>query len=298
MFGRVAVIIVNWNNRADTLDCLASLREDSYTNKTVILVDNGSTDGAGDAVRAGFPEVTVLEMGRNLGFTGGNNAGIHAALAAGADYLFLLNNDTTVEPDAITQLVAALDAHPQFGLLTPVIHHHDEPDRAWFSGSVLALEEGIAVHDNRRVPHRSEPPFEIPWASGCAMLIRAELMRQLNGFDDRFFLIWEDVDLCIRVREAGAAVGIVPAARIYHRVSSTFRKLSHLERYYHVRNNLLVVLRLGGRRYVRAALRIMVRDVRQSLGAIRRRKTLKDSDLGITIRAFVHHLAGRYGAMH
>src|ERR1700680_2070945 len=94
----VAVVIVNWNGREDTAACLESLRRDGYPRQFVIVVDNDSADGSAAAVRSGFPEATVIEAGANLGFTGGNNLGIRRALDEGADYVYLLNNDTVVEP--------------------------------------------------------------------------------------------------------------------------------------------------------------------------------------------------------
>src|SRR5262245_13324392 len=112
MSPKVAVILVNWNGKADTLACLESLRQDSYVNKQAIVVDNGSTDDSVRVIRDSFPATTLLEAGANLGFTGGNNIGIEHALRSGADYIFLLNNDTTVDPSAIFALVQSAEMAP------------------------------------------------------------------------------------------------------------------------------------------------------------------------------------------
>ena len=214
---RVAIIILNWNGKKDTFVCLESMRKETYGNKEIVLVDNGSTDDSVEEIRRAFPEVTLLALEKNLGFTGGNNAGIEYAVKKGADYVYLINNDTTVEPDALEKLVEAAEENPEAGLVAPVIHDMDPPCAIWFAGSALSLHHGAAWHDNARQPARTEKPYEVPWVTGCAMLLRAELLGQLGGFDDRYFLSWEDVDLSLRVRDAGRKVMVAPTARIYHK---------------------------------------------------------------------------------
>lgn len=239
----IAVILINWNGQADTLECLQSLRQtvSSSLQQTVIVVDNGSSDDSVSAIRQAFPEVTVLETGENLGFTGGNNFGIRHAVEKNFDFLFLLNNDTTLEATALENLVKAAHRHPEFGILTPLIFYYDHPQAPWFVGSILDLEQGVAVHDNRVVPDPENGVQELPWASGCAMLIRADVMKQLEGFDDRYFLNWEDVDLSLRARALGTRIGIVPTAVIQHKVNRSFRGISQIGYYYYVRNNLLLI---------------------------------------------------------
>src|SRR5450755_72122 len=141
---RVAIVIVIWNNKEDTVECLTSFRGDTYPNKQIIIVDNGSTDDSVEVIRASFPEVTVLQTGLNLGFTGGNNVGIDHALESGADYVYLINNDTTVEPDALTKLLEAMLENRDAGLIAPVIHDYDPPRAIWFAGSAMDLRRGAA----------------------------------------------------------------------------------------------------------------------------------------------------------
>jgi len=295
---KIAIIIVNWNGKADTLECLASLSADTYASKQIIVVDNGSRDDSAAAIRAAFPAVMVLETGKNLGFTGGNNAGINVALTQGIDYVYLLNNDTTTEPDALQALVSAAEMHPKYGLLTPVIHYYDAPEDAWFAGSQLDLSLGTAVHDNSRVPAYTAEPFQIPWASGCAMLVRADLMRRLGGFDDRYFLNWEDVDLSLRVYGAGSSIGLVPAARIYHKVGRSFAAAKGAGRYYHVRNNLLL-LSLHGGSTVRHAMRsVVTQRLRENLRAVKNRQMTLIEAVSVILRAVRDHSQRRYGVMH
>ena len=294
MLPRVAIIIVNWNGKADTLECLASLGQDVYPNKQIIVVDNGSADESVAVIRAAYPGVTVLETGANLGFTGGNNAGINHALEQGTDYVFLLNNDTTVEPDALTALVEAAEADSKYGMLTPVIHYFDKPGEAWFAGSQMDLTRGAAYHDNSQVPPRTESPHDIPWASGCAMLVRAEIIKQLGGFDDRYFLNWEDVDLSLRVRKLNSKIGLVPKSRIYHKVGRTFAGASGVGHYYYVRNNLLLALLHSGADYRRAAFIVIFNRFRENLRAIKNRQVNADNSIKITWLAIADHSRRRY----
>lgn len=262
---RVAIIIVIWNGKADTLECLQSLRADAYPSKEIVIVDNGSTDGSVPDIRREFPAATVLETGQNLGFTGGNNVGIRYAIEHGADYVYLLNNDTTVEPDALAALVAAAQSQPQAGLLAPIIYEYYPPRPIWFAGSRMELSRGAAWHDNSRVPEPTDAPYEIPWATGCAMLVPAPLMRELGGFDDRYYLSVEDVDLCVRVRKAGRTICAVPAARIYHKGGRSGQRMSGIRNYYAVRNSLLLMRKHSGAAYFRSGPQLVCSFLWQSL---------------------------------
>ena len=95
-----------------------------------------------------------------------------------------------------------------------MIHDYDPPQAIWFSGSAIDLRTGGAWHDNARQPSRDEAPYEVPWVTGCAMLVRTELLGRLGGFDDRYYLSWEDVDLSVRMRSEGQKLLVAPAARI------------------------------------------------------------------------------------
>lgn len=261
----VSVILVNWNGKADTLECLASLQCDTYPNKRVIVVDNGSTDDSLTLIREQFPDAQIVELGANRGFTGGNNAGIRRALETDTDFIFLLNNDTIVEPDALDALVAATRDYPEVGMFTPVIHYYDDRTAVWLAGTKMDLARGGAVHDNSRIPERDEAPFEIPWASGCAMLIRAEAVHAAGILDDRYFIYWEDVDYSLRIRAAGWGIALVPASRIYHKISQCFQSATATSWHYQVRNHLLCLDTHAGnarKQAKRCALRWYLRECR------------------------------------
>jgi GT2 family glycosyltransferase len=296
MASPVGVVLVNWNGKADTLECLASLRQDTYPNKRLIVVDNGSQDDSVAAIQAEFPDTVIVELGANLGFTGGNNAGIRDALDADMEFILLLNNDTIVEPDALDALVEAAHKHPEVGIFTPVIHYYDDRSHVWLAGTKMDITRGIAAHDNSRVPGRDEAPVEIPWASGCAMLIRAEIVRMVGGLDDRYFIYWEDVDYCLRTRAAGWTIALVPAARIYHKISQCFQSASATSWHYQVRNHLLCLDTHAGSARTQAkrcAIRWYLRECRHHF----KQRRQGANPLAPTLHALWDHCTRRYGRL-
>lgn len=239
----IAIVILNWNGRDDTLACLASVTKIAYTNFHVIVVDNGSGDDSASAIRSAFPEVEIIETGKNLGYAGGNNVGIRRALDLGADYVLLLNNDTVVDPNLVSELVAAAVAHPEGGVFSAKIFYHAEPDRLWYAGAVwLADSEhfqhvGIGEIDDGNTYSEI---VETDYASGCALFIRADVVKQIGLMDPRFFLTYEESDWCYRARAAGYKILFVPTAKLWHKVSASFGGVeSPLQLYFYSRNILL-----------------------------------------------------------
>ena len=295
---RVALVILIWNGMEDTLECLRSLETDTYPNKEIFIVDNGSTDDSVREIGRLFPDVIILETGANLGFTGGNNFGVRHALERKCDYVFLLNNDTTVEPDALGKLVAAAESQPDYGILAPVIHYYDEPRDVWFANSILELHRGAAWHDNSGgEPGLNQAPYEVPWATGCAMLIRTKRMSDMGGFDDRYYLSWEDVDLSLRMRKAGLSVVVVPASRIYHKGGRSGQRMPESKYYYTVRNSLLLVRKhLQGLSRLSAAMRIVAASLLQCRRVYNSEPGEVFRYMRTTFEGIMDHLTGRYGA--
>ena len=134
----VWILVLNWNNGKVTNECLASLQGLVYDDFRVIVLDNGSTDGSVECIRERFPDVEIMELGENLGFAKGNNAGIRAALARGAEYVWLLNNDTTVDPKALRAMVEKAESDPRIGAVGSAIYYMSQPERlkVWGGGYV------------------------------------------------------------------------------------------------------------------------------------------------------------------
>ena len=130
----VCIVVLNWNRRDDTLDCLASLEGLDYPSRWTLVVDNGSTDGSAEAIERAYPAVDVIRAGENLGYAEGNNLGLREALKRGADYVLVLNNDTLVARQMLTHLVAAAEVDQQVGAAGPTIYFHEAPDIIWSAG--------------------------------------------------------------------------------------------------------------------------------------------------------------------
>ena len=238
----VAVIVLNWNGRDDTLACLESLRAVAYQNFHVTVVDNGSTDGSAGAIRRQFPDVALIETGRNLGFAGGNNVGIRNALQQGADYIFLLNNDTVVAPSLLQELVSAAARCPERGIFTARIYYYAQPERIWSAG-VQWLRDRMEfrhVQDDAVNSVDQRGVAQTDYACGCALFARSTIFRDVGLLDAKFFLTYEETDFCYRARRAGIPSYYVPSAVLWHKVSVSFGgSESPLIKYFITRNRLL-----------------------------------------------------------
>ena len=215
---RVEVVVLNWNGWRDTLACIGSLRKLNYSNFGLIVVDNGSTNGSQNHIEMHFPDINVLQTGANLGFGGGCNAGIRQALGQGADYVWLINSDTTVDVNALTELVRVADEQAWTGAVGSVLYEADQPDRIqlWGGGNVHFLT-GISRHQTSSA--------QLDFVSGASMLLRREALTQVGLFDDQtFFMYWEDSDLGFRLRQAGWQLAVAEKSRVWHKLSASLGK--------------------------------------------------------------------------
>jgi GT2 family glycosyltransferase len=223
---KVAVILLNWNNAHFTGPCIRSLQKSDYTNMQILVVDNGSKDGSPELLQSDFPDATLIRNSQNLGFAAGNNVGILAAMAAGAKYVLILNNDTEVDPGLIRELVSACEADDSIGISTAKMYFMEPPNIIWYAGSTVNLWTGTFRHvgygevDNGQFDSVTEPGF----ATGCCFLIRADLLKKLGGFEERFFIYAEDLDLSVRCRKAGYRIVLNPRAKLWHKESGTMAK--------------------------------------------------------------------------
>jgi GT2 family glycosyltransferase len=235
---RVAVIVVNWNGRDITLACLESLSALTYSPAELIVVDNGSVDGSVEAIRARFPSVTLLALPENLRFAGGNNAGMREALAHGADLVLLLNNDTVVDADFLTHMVARMEADRTCGMVAPKIYYFDRPERIWFAGGIISMWTGTMRHVGIREVDRCQFDIarETGYGSGCCVLVRADVIRTIGMLDESYHIYSEDADWSMRVRRAGYKIMFEPRARVWHKVSVSAG--GHLS-WYKLRNKFL-----------------------------------------------------------
>lgn len=211
------MIVLNWNGRDDTPECLGSLLRSDYPALKTIVVDNGSTDGSGDDLERRFPGVCVIRSAQNLGFVRGNNLGLAAGLNQGADLLFVLNDDTVVEPDCITKLVQAFEQDPSLGVGGPLMRRTLQPERLDM-GSDFDFWTGAARVRQFQAGNAAGGVQRIHSVWGCSMMIRAAVLREIGLFDERYIAYFEDADLCLRARTSGWTVAAVTGARLIHKM--------------------------------------------------------------------------------
>ncbi len=242
----VWIVPVNFNGLEDTRKCLRSLAALS-PKASVIVVDNASTENPLPALAAEFPWAHLIRNEKNRGWSGGNNTGIRYALERGAEFIVLLNNDTIVRPDLVARLLAAAEAHPEFGIIGPVIRFMDEPEVVMTDGIGFNRPGTNGVFYHIPVPEAAmEPPAvrEVDIVNGCCMMIRAEVFRRSGAIDDRFFLIHEESDFCLRVQESGFRCGVLAEGLVWHKGSSAFKRSGkRWQRYYDARNLGLLLSR-------------------------------------------------------
>ena len=236
----IGVVIVNWNGRSDTAQCLRSLELVRKEWAECIVVDNASADGSPEALRRDFPWITLLDAEQNLGYAAGNNLGIRTALTRGVEAVFVLNNDCTVFPGALRALSEAAAGDRQIGLAGPLVHRGTALKDSWYAGCNLSRRPFLPGENTERAAIDAATPLDRDYVSGCALFVRRHVVETIGLLDERFFLTWEDTDWSARAHGAGLRTVIVPQARVAHRGSQSFDGLfSPLYCYYFFRNMLL-----------------------------------------------------------
>lgn len=241
-------VVLSWNGREDTLRCLESLVAVRHPGLGIVCVDNASSDGSAQAVRERFPQVELIEAGRNLGYAGGNNLGIRHALARGASWVVLVNNDATVAPDVIDGFDRAARERPDAGMLAGKVYFADRPQVIWFAGqrvSELAGYSGRPRGYGRRDAPRYQRIIPTGRAVGALMAVSRAALEAVGLLDEDLFAYVEDVDWALAMRAAGFGVVFAPGARAWHRVSASSggEGASTATLYYGVRNTVTVLER-------------------------------------------------------
>jgi GT2 family glycosyltransferase len=251
-------VIVNFNGWEDTIKCIHSL-EVHNGQAQFILVDNASAEDRCEEMRHSFPWCDVIREEKNGGWAGGNNAGLRYALERNADWIVLLNNDTTVSPTIVNELKTAIERFPKYGIIGPVINHMDEPDRVMTDGCLFNRPGSPGFFDRLEVvPSKSEPLTitDVDIVNGCCLAVSREVCNKIGLVDEQFFLIHEESDFCLRAREAGFKCGVFNRSLVLHKGSSSFKRTGQrTQRYYDSRNlKLLLNKHIGKHREGRGSL--------------------------------------------
>lgn len=223
---KVGVVLVNWNGGDLTACCIESLLAMTVMPWRIVVFDNASTDGSPDLIASRFPDVLLMRREANVGFTGANNAGIQCLVELGADYIWVLNNDTTVERDCLEQFMRLDGSIDRLGAFGAKILHADPPNTIWYAGARLNPLTFRAPHDGVGRPRSSGEvqPCEVDFVTGCSMLIPRRAIEQVGLFDHRYFAYNEDFDWCLRAKRHGLKLVYAPQAVVYHRVSASLTR--------------------------------------------------------------------------
>lgn len=221
----IGVLLVNWNTSGLTADCVATLRAGRRVPDHITVVDNGSAPEDVQNLRT-LPGLDLLPQSANLGFTGANNLGLAHLLRQGTDYLWILNNDTLVDPGCLEQLSGVLDREPGVGAVTGRIYFAEPRDQLWYAGGYVraltrtARHRGIFETDHGQY----NQPEDITFACGCCLLVRAEVLRRVGGFHPDYFAYCEDAEWSQRAQRAGIRIRYQPTALLWHRISASLKK--------------------------------------------------------------------------
>ena len=212
----VFIIVLNYNGRRYLEECLSSIKLQTYPNYKIIVFDNASKDSSVTYVKSAFPSVILLQSEKNLGFAEGNNVAIRFALNQGANYVFLLNNDTSMDADSLDRLVSTAERDNSIGIVGPAIF--DLKNRTFLQEAGMTTDMfGFPVSLKYDNSHDSNGKIsEVFFVSGCALLIKAEVLKNIGFFDKEYFMFAEDLDLCWRAQLLGYRVIVDRTSKIYH----------------------------------------------------------------------------------
>lgn len=237
---RICVILLNWNGKEDTIECLNSLSKCTYPKFTPIVVDNGSQDDSVEAIRQAHPSVPIFETNENLGFAGGNNIGIKWALSKTFDWIFLLNNDTIVAPDIFEKLLETAYKIPEAKIFGAKLLRYSEPNRIDHLGGAWCKEKAeFLSFSSGDLDTNNQSPTPVDYVCGAGLFMHKSVPLAIGLLEPNFFLFWEETDFCFRARRKGFLVYTCPEGKVWHKISSSFTGGKPHSQYFWWRSRLL-----------------------------------------------------------
>jgi len=240
---KVFIIIIYYNSKNYIFSCLDSLVKsdinNSLINKKIVVVDNASIDGSIQKLEQRYPYIKIIKNKKNIGFAAGNNLAIKYALKNNADYIILLNPDTIIGKDFILPLIKTVDANQKIGIVAPVLKGEYKGKVKYALGQKFNSILGRTEHC--QVKFRPLTASEQAMVSGCSMLIKAEVFKQIGFFDERFFLYFEDSDFCLRARNNNFKIYITPESTVYHNKDTSFNSMTFKKIFYLLKGNRLFI---------------------------------------------------------
>ncbi|MFH1876766.1 MAG: glycosyltransferase family 2 protein [Candidatus Omnitrophota bacterium] len=296
---KIFIVLLNWNGLRYTPACLTSIGAIDYSNYEVIVVDNASTDGSSKVIKKLFPEIVLIENHTNLGYAGGNNVGIRYALKSGADYIFILNNDTLVNREILSVLVAAALNEKNAGSLGCKIVYYEDSSRLQHAGGIIT-DKSIMHAFNRGEREQDCGQYDtiaqVDYITGAAIFLSRSTIEKVGFFDERFFLYWEDTDFGLRIKNAGLRNIYVPAARVRHKVAASTDNAAHPGIYYYLSRNRLLFAKKHGfvkKRIPKELIMWIMHDIKK---LFTHQYYLRITAIVLIIRGAVDSVRGRFGS--
>lgn len=245
---KVFVIILNWNGAEDTIKCVNSFLQLQYPNYGIVVIDNGSTDNSTQRIKEKFPDITLIETGKNLGYAGGNNVGIRYALKNGAAYNLIINNDTEmVKPNFLQQMVRAMEADQTIGIMGPRVLNPGSQvqDTILFTPTLLNLiRESMLFNTRSKNRGNYNISQQVEAVSGVCWLIKRKAIEDIGLLDEDYFMYAEEQDYCYRAQKAGWKIMYFPVKSVLHYKGIDDENIERTHRQYiYARQNLVLFLR-------------------------------------------------------
>ncbi len=241
-FPRVSVVVATYNLKDTFLQCLASIAKQDYSDLKIIVVDNGSTDGTGEAVKKKFPRVKLIKNAKNLGVTGGVNAGLKEATG---DYIWFVDHDNIFKPKMLKEMVRLAESDPAIGVVVPKIYYWKPKDIIWAAGTGINLLTGENLSREGKDVGQYDKVEEIQVAP-ANFLVKKAVIDKVGAYDDIYFISYEDADLSFRIRKAGYKIVYTPKAVCYHQIpllDKMSMKKRWLNRAYWTSRNKIIFMR-------------------------------------------------------
>lgn len=244
---KVAIIVLNYNNAEDTLECLKSLEQLTYENYHVLVVDNFSTDDSVKKLQTSAFSFELIESQKNGGYAFGNNLGIKQALNNKFDYVCILNNDVIVEQDFLEKMVAYANEHPEIGVIGPRVCLYEDTNILESAGSNVNMNFGKVTRLYHGKKEESVLGKVIPcdYIGGACMLVRSNVIKEVGFIPEDYFLFYEENEWCLKIKQAGFEVTCFADAKVVHKGSATINKVSGLSEYFMYRNLVVFMKRNG-----------------------------------------------------
>ena len=219
----IKILILNWNGKQLLKPCLGSVTSIDYPNYSIIVIDNGSSDGSIEMIKQNYPNVDCFALDKNYGFAGAYNHYFAQLTDDTTEFILLLNNDTEVDIKILNSFIQAKEQFGDNQIYGGKIYYHDNPEKIWYAGGNVKLKHAIISHRGIREQdsQKFSTPMKIDYVTGCCLFTSKKVINQLNGFDGRFYMYGEDVDLCLRAKKVGIQCYYWPEAKLWHHVSAS-----------------------------------------------------------------------------